>query len=140
MSWREASFWIGVLASVAIHLCLAVALLVLPGSRAPVASADWEGSFAVPSRSDGDSSANREPPNGAAPDQRPAPLEPGGARSAQNIDTFHRGDRGDGRGSSDVILLLPHSDAITVQDSPMNALGVAQTQRIRTASTRASWE
>lgn len=71
---------------------------------------------------------------------RSTELRPGGADSAQNVDTARRGDGGDAEGPSAVILMLDHADAVTLQDAPMNAPRVWQTQRIRTARDRASWE
>lgn len=139
MSWRG-PFAVGVAASIAVHLLLAFALLYLPELPLTDDPAAWEVALDVESARPDDLLASREAPHGSRPDRAEVPLLPGGARSRQNVDTFHRGGRGDTRGASDVILLLPRRDQITVQDSPMTALGVAQTQRIHTAATRATQE
>lgn len=67
-------------------------------------------------------------------------LTPGGADSIQNVDARDRGRGGDGVGPSQIVLLLPTDAPVTLADSPLDAFGVAQTQRIETARERASLE
>jgi TonB family protein len=117
-----------------LHLTFVLVLLRLPAA-APADLAielDIVGDDAV-------AAADAESLAGDA-NHRPEALVPGGADSAQNVDTRQRGERGDGRGPEAVILLLPHDDLITLQDSPLNSNDGAQSQRIRTADTRATRE
>lgn len=65
---------------------------------------------------------------------------PGGSRVAQNIDARDRGQGGDVSGAAEGIRLLQRADGILLFDSPLNNLAAAQTQRIRTASDRATRE
>lgn len=65
---------------------------------------------------------------------------PGGARPPQNIDAQNRGEGGDAQGDPDAILLLHRADGVVLFDSPLNNLAAAQSQRIRTASDRATLE
>jgi TonB family protein len=69
-----------------------------------------------------------------------AELTPGGADAIQNVDARDRGRGGDGVGPSQVVLLLPRDAPITLTDSPMDAVGASQTQRIETGRERASYE
>lgn len=133
---------IGVLLSLALHLVLALVLWRLPSGAARDARTSAASiAFEVLAPRAGE----REPdPSGrgvAARDRgAPAPLEPGGRHSAQNIDAERPGAGGDAIGAMDVVLLAVRDEAITLQDSPMNTLAVWQTQRIRTAPDRASAE
>lgn len=68
------------------------------------------------------------------------PVELGGPDSAQNVDRPERGEGGDGRARSDGLRLAMNVDDVRLQDAPWNAVGVAQVQRIATATSRASWD
>lgn len=67
-------------------------------------------------------------------------LRLGGPSSSQNVDDAELGQGGDAVGSTNAVRLASQADAITLQDSPMNAVGQAQAQRIRTATDRATQE
>jgi TonB family protein len=125
---------VAALSSLGLHLTLVLVLLRLPAATA----AD----LAIELEVVDDSASTATGPEAVAGEtnRQPEPLVPGGADSPQNVDTRQRGERGDGRGPEAVILLLPHDDLITLQDSPLNSNDGAQSQRIRTASTRATRE
>jgi TonB family protein len=125
---------VAALSSLGLHLTFVWALLTLPSAPQPLGEIELE---VVSEGADPD--AVDEDPHGSAR-TRAAPLIHGGGRSVQNVDTTSRGERGDGVGARAVILLLPHDDGITLQDSPRNSNDQAQTQRIHTASTRATRE
>lgn len=79
---------------------------------------------------------------GASAGERPhgeERLVPGGVESAQNVDARNAGECGDGVGAQ-AVLLVTHADSVRLQDSPMDAVGTAQVQRIDTAHDRASQE
>ncbi len=124
--------WVAALASLAVHAMLAVFLVTLPPTSSLVArAAEVEIDLAsAPAVGDGET--------GSARVARAAAPAPGGGTPRENVDARDRGRGGDRRGASRVIVLLPHADAVLLQDSPMNAWRDAQTQRIRTADNRAS--
>jgi len=128
--------WWGVAVSLGVHAALALALLELPPAAMMVPdSGDYDVELEVrgaPTRGD------PRQPFGSKADGRAPPLRPGGRRSAQNIDARSRGEGGDSTGAHGVILLMHRADQVTLQDSPLNALGVAQTQRIATSADRAT--
>lgn len=133
---RAARFpgWVGVALSLCVHLSVALIALRLPPSpfRAP---RGFEVTLAVTGTLPREPSAD---PHGARPSDAER-LLPGGGLSAQNIDALERGAGGDGFGAA-AILLFPRADALTQQDSILNAVGVAQMQRIRTADDQATRE
>lgn len=123
----------GLLVSVAVHVVVAAVLSRLPTEIdldvASTVLVEFEGTF-------GPGAASAQNVLGESARSR---LLLGGQRSAQNIDSLTRGaSGGDGQSSDQIILMLPHADTITLQDSPMNAMGVAQTQRIHTDNLRVS--
>ena len=133
MSYRRGPF-LGVAASIALHLGLAVVLIRLPAPAQTGAELALEIEITT-----------GEPQQGAGADAsgrsaaaQPAELEHGGRTSAQNIDARDRGEGGDAQGSRAVILLFHEADAVTLTDSPLNTLGPMQTQRIATALDRAT--
>lgn len=65
---------------------------------------------------------------------------PGGTHASQNLSAPFAGRGGERLGAVEVIYLLDRADPITLQDSPMNAPRVAQTQRIDTSRARTSRE
>lgn len=78
---------------------------------------------------------------GSVPDTEASRLTPGGAHALdQNVDAPDPGVGGDGWGAIEVVLLVPHEDAITLTDAPWNAIGPSQTSRIDVADDRATFE
>ncbi len=137
MSSSDRAAWLGVAVSAALHLGMAAVLVRLPAPA--VTSRDLaEGMVEVAVIGPPREGASPAEPTGTAESSPPAPLEPGGRRSAQNVDARDPGQRGDLTGARAVILLFHESDAVTLQDSPLNALSARQTQRIRTAPDRAT--
>ena len=134
MSYRGGP-WLGVAASIALHLGLAVVLVRLPAPA--VTGAELALEIEITTSSDAQAGPTSEA-TGRSAATRPAELEHGGRRSAQNIDARDRGQGGEARGASAVILLFHQADAITLTDSPLNTLGPMQTQRIATARDRAT--
>lgn len=133
---RDRAAWLGVAASVMLHLALALVLVRLPAPGVTGAElAGYEVRFSL----DGEAQPGETPDDahGRSPAE-PAPPEPGGQRSAQNIDASDPGQGGDATGAVRGILLFHEADTITLQDSPLNALGQMQTQRIYTARDRAT--
>ncbi|HJL34817.1 MAG TPA: hypothetical protein RMG95_03855, partial [Polyangiaceae bacterium LLY-WYZ-15_(1-7)] len=122
-----------VVASLGLHLGLALWIWQLPAPDAllPPELVWLDADVASAPLEDGPSGAVRRDADEA---------RPGGARSAQNVDARSRGERGDGRGAMEVVLLTDRAHGVTLQDGPMNAPHVSQIQRIRTARDRASWE
>ena len=125
---------LGVLISLTVHLSLALVALRLPASpfREP---RSIEIALTVTSPDTNTPSTDTQ----GARANAAAPLTPGGGLSAQNIDALERGAGGDGLGAR-AILLFPRADELTQQDSILNAVGVAQMQRIRTANDQATRE
>lgn len=120
-------------ASVVLHVALASWILHLPGARtafpdeAPLVFAS------LPPATD-------EAPEPGEVRRSSAPVVPGGARSAQNVDAPDRGQGGDATGALSFMLLVSGAHGANLQDSPWNAPDVSQVQRIRTARSRASYE
>jgi len=135
---------IGATLSLAVHLVLALMLWRLPPAGALTSSRalaiDFDVPPPAPDPSDDRVLAAPEASGAVAHLGERAPLEPGGVHARSNVDTTSRGERGDELGAMQVVLLVPRADGITLQDSPMNALRVSQTQRILTAVDRASVE
>jgi len=126
---------VAALSSLGLHLTLVLALLRLPAAAPEMLEIELDVlGTAVEAPSPAPDEAH------GADNARPAPLTPGGATSPQNVDTRERGERGDRAGAESVILLLPHDDRVTLQDSPRNSNDGFQTQRIRTANSRATRE
>jgi TonB family protein len=127
----------GAAISLLLHLAIAVLLPSLgdveAAQRAHRHARDLEIALEIDRSAAGDATRARSP--GAA-----APVTPGGADVAHNIDARDRGAGGDRTGARSVIVLLPRAEGITLQDSPMNAIERAQAQRIETARDRASAE
>ena len=123
---------LGVVLSLCLHLTFALVVWRLPPSpfRAPQSI---EIALAIVTPAHPPTAGSGVRPNDAAR------LRPGGGLSAQNIDAFERGQGGDGVGA-EAVMLFPRADELTQQDSIMNAVGVAQMQRIRTAGDQATRE
>lgn len=73
-----------------------------------------------------------------APRLPSAPTTLGGVRSAQNIDSSERGERGDGRSQQHGRLLATRAERVHFGVELRNADGVDQVPRIRTGSLRES--
>lgn len=130
---------LGALASTAVHLVVAGALFQLPvPPRVAVAAISVPFEAAGPVRPPGETRDADD--RGRRARTPPAPLVPGGVRSAQNVDARSRGEGGDASGASQVILLLPVDQGVTLQDTPMTAYHVGQTSRLDTSDDRATWE
>lgn len=126
-------------ASVLTHATVAILLLRIPHERTAQTVAyeiELSGGGIASIGSHGNASDTRDRPLHHLHER----LELGGQTSSQNVDDFERGERGDAVGSLTAVRLASEADAITLQDSPMNAVGQAQAQRIRTASDRATHE
>jgi TonB family protein len=131
--WRSPSS-LGIVLSLCVHVSLALVTLRLPPSPFHEPQS-VEIAFAVasaPARDPGEAGHGARPTDAAR-------LRAGGGLSAQNIDSFERGAGGDGQGAA-AIMLFPRADELTQQDSILNAVGVAQMQRIRTADDQATRE
>ncbi|MGE0786181.1 MAG: TonB family protein [Sandaracinaceae bacterium] len=126
--------------SLGAHAFVALVLMRLPSApRTPMvdaADAPYEVDMVPEGMSDGVLGA---PARGAQPSSAD-PLEAGGHASAQNLDSRERGQGGDARGAAQAILLMDRAQDILLLDSPLNNLAAAQTQRIRTARSRATLE
>ena len=121
--------------SLAVHLCAALALIVVPLAPVP---APWESEVAI-GLVDGTVETERLV-DAAEVHQRIVRVVPGGRESVDNIDNDALGQGGQAQGAVAVIMLLPNVDLVTVQDSPMNTTGAGQTQRIDTSSSRTTHE
>ncbi|RLB45930.1 MAG: hypothetical protein DRJ42_28840 [Deltaproteobacteria bacterium] len=130
---RAATF--AAIASLALHLTLVLVLLRLPAARIDATPVEFETNEGVGAFDEDTTPASTGETNGT-----PARLLPGGGASRQNIDTRNRGEGGDRAGADQFILLLPRADGVTLQDSPRTSNDGAQSQRIRTASDRATRE
>ncbi|MBX3250318.1 MAG: TonB C-terminal domain-containing protein [Myxococcales bacterium] len=126
-----ASAWM--LASLGLHLVLAMWIVYLPPAAEMrlVAHAPDDPTPAPGAPSE--SVARGAAPGEVAP-------QPGGGLSPQNVDGPRLGEGGDATGAVEFVILVSRAHGVTLQDSPWNAPRVSQTQRIRTASDRASWE
>ncbi len=119
-------------ASLALHLAIALILFRLPApseTALELVEVTIEIGIETPN-----ASTTSSPPAGRAP------VEPGGGAPLENVDAIYHGGGGDLTGARAVVVLLPEDAVLTLQDSPLNALHHAQTQRIRTERDRASWE
>ena len=136
-SERDA-FLAGAIVSVAIHVTLVVLLVRLPSASelALAAREPYEVALDAPGIESGVPGAASR---GAAPTDADRVVA-GGSSSRQNIDAQDRGQGGDAVGARDAILLMQRAEGIVLFDSPLNNLASAQTQRIRTARSRATLE
>jgi hypothetical protein len=71
---------------------------------------------------------------------QPTPPRLGGLRSAQNIDSAERGERGDNRSLEQGRLLAHRSESVNLSQELQNTLSAEQVQRLRTSRHRASWQ
>lgn len=124
--------------SVLTHATIAFLLLRIP-SHVTASSPTYEIELSVDERGGGAPTATGEDGERALHNLHER-LVLGGPTSAQNVDDFERGQGGDGVGVTDAVRLASQADDITLQDSPMTTVGVAQAQRIRTANDRATEE
>ena len=138
MRWRDLSTVMGVAASLALHVTLAILILRLPPAEdlapgANIAEFEWRVTetpvAAGSSRVAGPAAAKDAPP-----------LVVGGARPEQNIDAFDKGQGGEELGRTEERYLAPHADPIHLDSAPLTAVHHSQAQRIRTARDRASRE
>ncbi|MBO6938971.1 MAG: TonB family protein [Deltaproteobacteria bacterium] len=125
---------LGALASVATHVVIYAWLQSLPVSSASANDLDRQRLIELPA-----SAFAGQSPSGRRA-REALPTVNGGPRSAQNVSAESRGERGDDSGAVEFTLLVDRAHPVNLQDSPLNAIGAAQTQRIRTAADRAAWE
>ncbi|MBW2462308.1 MAG: TonB family protein [Deltaproteobacteria bacterium] len=135
MSSEVRAATLAAVASLALHLTLVLVLLRLPAAPLEAHWVEFDNSEGVGPFAEAPNPAVSGDAN-SVPDR----LLPGGGASRQNIDAANRGEGGDRAGADQVILLLPRADGVTLQDSPRTSNDGAQTQRIRTASSRATRE
>lgn len=125
--------WGGAGLSVGLHIALAAMLLSLPPAQQMGIAVELDVEYGTSQGVDGVA------PRGTRA-RHPAAFRAGGARSAQNVDSFDLGQGGDETGRRAVVLLMPRADSVTLQDNPFNSANTAQMQRIRTAGDRATRE
>ncbi len=131
---RSRGALVGVVASLAVHLTLMAVIISLPPSRLLAPPSSPPTFFSV-------STTPGEPePTAEASNAQAAPLQLGGAQSADNVDGPLRGMGGDGGGAQEVIFFVSRSHDAWLQDTPLNATSRSQAQRIRTGRGRSSWE
>lgn len=131
--YRRATFWVVGAVSATVHLLLVAALPTAPRGEVPPISVE----IVDVGHGQGEGSLQDGPAQPANEARLP---RPGGRHAAQNISAPSQGRGGDRLGASEVIYLLDRAHAVTLQDSPMNAPKVAQTQRIDTSRQRVSRE
>ncbi len=117
-------------ASLACHVLLALWIRDLPAASEIEVGRSGRGQGARPSLAQG-----RGPRGGPPPTPRP-----GGFQSVQNVDAPDRGEGGESTGAVAFVLLVSGAHRTLLQDSPTNASGPSQIQRIRTSVERSSWE
>ena len=125
---------LGATASVLMHVVIYAWLQTLPAAAARAADSDRRRLIELPA------AAFAELGPAGRQRREPAPPEPGGPRSAQNVDGEDRGRGGEVDGAVSFTLLVDRAHPVNLQDSPLNSADAAQTQRIRTARDRAAWE
>ncbi|MGF1466488.1 MAG: hypothetical protein ACFCGT_10160, partial [Sandaracinaceae bacterium] len=121
--------------SLGLHLAAALVLVQLPEVPPPPAP-----ELALPFEAVGGPGVAAGGPSPDDAPSRPSPPVPGGPVSVQNIDAPDRGAGGDRTGAARAMLLMDRAEGVLLFDSPLNNLRAGQSQRIRTARTRASVE
>ncbi len=133
MAPAESRAWVVVVGlSVCLHVGLAGWILNLPRASA-LAPTNAAATF------DPDLGDPRAPETGTA-HRAASRAEAGGRRSAQNVDAPDRGEGGDDQGAAQFMWLVSGAHGALLHDSPHNAPGVSQVQRIRVARHRTSYE
>ncbi len=130
---------LGVAASLACHGLLAIFLIRLPAPSDALSGPRFIHVDAFAPIAPGENALE----DGATGTRRSAIAEElvlGGRRSQENIDARDRGAGGERFGAMEVSLLLERDERVLLQDTPMNAAGVSQAQRIQTARDRATRE
>ncbi|MFT5357010.1 MAG: TonB family protein [Polyangiales bacterium] len=135
MSGSARSFFVGAGLSLMFHALLAAFLVGVPQYA--------RDSFASPTAWDSLPLAEAWPGEAelARPTERNSvPVELGGVASRANVHNASNAAGGDGRGSVDITFLVSRTHDAHLQDSPLTASDRSQIQRIRTSSSRASYE
>ncbi len=137
IAWARVGWSAG--ASLVVHGVLAVLLRAFTpdASAGPITSSlDAPIPFALAGSPEG---SGDEVGHSPVVDRAPPPL-PGARTPNDAIDARRDGQNRGWRGAPMVMRLLPYADAVTLQDSPMNAWAQSQAQRIRTSRNLLSWE
>ncbi|MFK7998953.1 MAG: energy transducer TonB [Polyangiales bacterium] len=129
------SFVIGAGLSLVLHALLAAFLVGVPkySRDAPRTPTAWD---ALPLAEVRPSEAQSARPSA----RHSVPVELGGPSSRANVHGASNAAGGDGGGSVDITFLVSRTHDAHLQDSPLTATDRSQIQRIRTGSTRSSYE